>query len=277
MAAVPADKREWLRKSNLRGTLDVDGSITSPVPSTEETALDLAVTLHDGKLQLPGAKLPLDGVSAKGRMTADGMTLTAFAGKFEKADLSGTATVRWTKQSPSATAAVRVTGLAIDDALLSSLPDDTRRQVASLRAQGTLDADLDYASADKLDYRLALRPHDVEMTPGFFPVTFKQVRGEVIVQPGSVRFVDMSAANGKAMTTVNGNIDRATSVARLSLGGRDWTIDDETSRALPSGLRQFVDSLRLRGGLAFDCPSLKIGLAADEPKTGPTENARERP
>ena len=275
LMALPEQKRGWLRDVGLAGRLDVDGMITSPSITTEDTALDLAVKLKDGTMHPGETKVPLTNVSATGRMTADGMTLSDFSAKFEQANVQGTGTIRWEKDEPSATAAIRATGVAVDDALLTALPPSARKQVASLSAKGTFDADLDYAAAAATDYRLALHPHDIEMTPDFFPVTLKQVRGEIVIEPQRVRLIDLSAMREKALVTATGTIDRKTGDARLALAGRDWAIDDAVRKALPSGMRQLIDSIHLTGGIAFDCPTLQLSLPSDAADVSPAPTAND--
>jgi len=259
--ALPEQKRGWLKNSGLAGNLDVSGTITTPNPTTEDTALDLAVSINNATLKPLATKVPLTDVKATGRMTISGMTLTSFSGKFENAALQGTGTMRWEKDSPSATAAVRATGVAVDDALLGMLPESARKQVQSLAAKGTFDADLDYAAADKTDFRLAVHPKQIEMKPDFFPVTLTQVRGDVIIDPDRVRLVDLSAVHKSAQLVASGTIEQKNGAARLQLAGRNWTLDDSVRKALPSGLREFVNSTHLTGGLAFDVPSLQMSLA----------------
>lgn len=271
LAALPEQKRNWLRSVGLGGKLDVDGTITGPTVTTDQTALDLAVTLRQGTMHPKGTTVPLTDVHAAGRMTAVGMTLTALAGKFENAAVQGTGTVRWDKDAPSATAAVRATNVAIDDALLAVLPDATRRKVAAFQAKGVIDADLDYAAAETTDYRLALHPRYIDFTPDFFPVAMKNVHGDIIIEPQRVRLIDITATRDKAVLVASGTIDRTSGQARLSLAGRDWQLDDAVRHALPAGVHDFVDSIRLTGGIAFDCPALQMYLAPDAP--GPATRA----
>ena len=155
--ALPADRREWMQKAGLKGTIDIDGRVWHPTPAEAATlppspdgsplshAYD--ITLRDGSIW------PIDGgsviseVAAKLHLQPDRMIITDFRGHRGEGELTGHGEVSWPENKPAVFFSGTASKLQLDPTLYKVLPAVAQKAWDSVKPEGVVDLDINYRGA----------------------------------------------------------------------------------------------------------------------------------
>ncbi len=100
---------------------------------------------------------------------------------------------------------------------------------------------------------VVIKPRDLAVTFRPVPYPLEQVAGTIRIDGGRVRLQDVSARHGDAKLTLAGTGTLgARSAWDLKLSAQDVPSDDLLRRALPKGVSELIDSLKLKGRLGFE-------------------------
>ncbi len=257
LAALPEPKRQFIQKLNLTGLVDVDGKIVPDGPDSDEATVNMTVKLSGGAAELVDKTLHVTDVAAEMRVAGSKASITSLTANRGDATIEGQATFDWTNESnPQVTAGAKVRSLALDEALIASLPDRARTAVEALRPKGVVDLDIAYAGGD--GYRLTLRPQSLVINPTAVPLGMRDVRGEITFDRQRVSLKDITAKVGDAMLHASGIIQPDTGAANVTLAGRELQVTDDLLQAFPEVVRRAAKGAELRGTVSFDVTRLNV-------------------
>ncbi|MBC7785045.1 MAG: AsmA-like C-terminal domain-containing protein [Burkholderiales bacterium] len=262
IAALPEQKRKWLKKVQLSGDIDLDGRIHCPDPETDETTLNAALQVRRGALRLAGGQVELTDLQADARISPTALTLTSASARHGDATIEANAAFDLTGDEPDGSVSSRVRGLKIDQKLIAALPEKTRTAITSLQPEGTVDLDIDYSGASPDGMRLVLRPRELSFKPVAFPLKLTKARGEVVADARGVVLKDFVVQADAALLRASGYIDPKTGRTDLAIAGRELKVTDELRKALPPVVQRMFQSVDLKGTIAFDLTRLAVQPAA---------------
>lgn len=281
--AMPAQQREWLRKVQLRGKLNVDGRIyleklagdwtVDPrrdplLVTSSEVGFDLAMSLSEGRMWRVGEVDAITDVTAEARLTRTRLELKDARGKRGEAEMTGSGSVAWPKDSPSYSLNVDVLGLRVDDELRQILGAKAADLFARLRPEGQTDLHIAYSGGIAEDdddgnrdpwqtYKVTLRPRGLSVEPASFPWRVDRIFGEVEATPQRILFKDVSGWHDQTKVMLGGAGPGTEQKGwTLKLATTDIVVDDAFKRALPGALAELFRGLEYTGKLSLDVPTL---------------------
>jgi len=164
LAALPADCAEWIRKTGVKGLLDVDGTLRAPTveiqhpgqadplpstqPSTAGLDYDFAIALHDASVRPQNGNYLVSDVAGRMHLTRDRLDLLTVQGRHGQGRLSAQGSVTWIDDKPRLTFTASGQNLLLEPSLYALLPPAARDAWDELQPVGTLDAEVSYAPPD---------------------------------------------------------------------------------------------------------------------------------
>ena len=155
LAALPGERRDWLKHVGLSGKLDIDGRImdgpAGPPPSSAGVGsprlqYDLSLALRDGAVWPGDGTFAVNGLAGKLRLTADRLEVHELRGRRGATELVGGGLLDWSRAAarPRLRFDLSAQALALDPPLYALLPAPARRAWDEVQPEGTLDADIHY-------------------------------------------------------------------------------------------------------------------------------------
>ena len=172
LAALPEEPRAWVRRTGVRGRLDVDGRLAppkrrpSPAPTTGPSPttapapapsldFDLNIALRDGSARPEDGKFEITDLTGRMHLTPDGLELTGVRGRRGDGEISGGGTVAWAGGKATLALALSARNLLAEPALYALLPVDAKKAWDEVQPVGTADADVTYAGSPSDDAKAA--------------------------------------------------------------------------------------------------------------------------
>jgi hypothetical protein len=283
LAAISPDRREWLEKLGVTGKLDVDGKIflkpgssTQPVATTQSSEVEVALDMkvHDAASWPRDSTFAVSDLSGKLRLADGRITFTDFKGKRGEATLAASGRVLWAEHRPDLSVTASAKNLLLEPALYQLLPKDAQAGWDSVHPEGTVDVEMQFGddarkrdgspsptTAPSLPYHLALTPNKLAATLKELPYKLTDLSGTIVVTPEGTTIENVMGKHKGASiaisgTGTNGGPEGAHGGWNLKLIGRDVPVDDDLRKALPASLSALLQSMSLRGKLAFDFQKL---------------------
>lgn len=294
IAAMPEDRREWLRRLGVSGLLELSGSVTGG-----DAHYDLGLKLTDGRLTppavspieaAPGGSAPpaweatnLQGVF---RVTPESFTIERATADRLGVPIRAGGEVTWgpggSGHDGSGDGSVRVrldvtsAGLPLDEALRGLLPSEARDGWDAIRPEGNADVNIALRPSEPL--RLDIVPRGGAMTPAVLPVKLTDVHGRVLIEGEKVTVPGLRARRGDSEISLHGTGSTSPEGRwDMAVSARDVQLDPELRSALPEIVRTTVDALGLEGHGDIEIrritlappPSLAMAAAATMPSETP--------
>ncbi len=289
--ALPADRREWMQKAGLKGTIDIDGRVWHPTateaatlpPSPDNSPLTHAydITLRDGSIWPVDGGSIVSAVAAKLHLLPDRMVITDFRGHRGDGELTGHGEVSWPQNKPAMFFSGTASKLTLDSTLYKVLPAVAQRAWDSVKPEGVVDLDLSYRGA-VVDDSAAMTNGPVAaqasasgaVTPATMPATTKPSIPDIdlIIHPRSlavtVQAVPYRLENVTGTMRVKGNRVALTDVAAkhgaatVHVSGMGMVADQSQWDLRLSGNNVIIDNdfrKALPPSLMGLCDSLKVG------------------
>ena len=154
-----------------------------------------------------------------------------------------------------------------------------------MRPEGTVDLTLSYASnvgatqvpplheqsatqSSPGHLRLVIQPRELAATLKAVPYRLDKVKGTVTLDGEAITLADLSAIHGDARVRLSGTgSTRPNTPWDLKLAADDMPVDADFARAVPEGLADLVESIKLAGKVSFDFSKLIV-------RTKPSDAAR---
>jgi hypothetical protein len=297
LAALPEDRRGWLQKVGLTGTLDIDGRVWRPGPggsadlARSESGSELThafdLTLHHGTIWPMEGTFAISNLGGKLRLLPDRMIINEMTGKRGAADLAGRGEVSWPQNKPSVFFSGTASKLQLDNTLYRILPAGAKSAWDAVKPEGVVDLDLSYNGAVGVDssattiastsptvqastLQATTKPspvHDIDLiihpvklaaTVQAMPYRLDDITGTIRLSGGKVTLTDLAGKHDAATVHVAGSGSMERTDWNLRLSGDNVRVDDAFRKALPGGLASLVDSLKLKGTIGFEFPKLDI-------------------
>jgi len=294
--ALPADRRAWIEKLGLGGTIDVDGTISAPTTVSDRPAspadlnLDLGIEWHGGTLAPFGGPTAATDLSGSLRLAAQKFLLRDVKGKRGDSDLSAHGSITWPGGQPEINISASASNLELDKSLYALLPEPAQKGWDAVHPVGSADVTVDYtgsaAGADELaidsGYAISITPRNLSATVDAAPYRLDDITGALNISPDQVTLRNISARHGGATVNVSGTGNFSASSTSgssrtpaatwdLRLAGQQMLVDDDLRHAVPTALAKFLQSLEMKGKIAFDFSKLTISPAS--PATQPVPHS----
>lgn|GEM_PF-2912633 len=171
-------------------------------------------------------------------------------------------------------ATMQIRGVELNDAVKSRLPESLRRTIQNLGITGLCDLDAKVIQdGDAWERQIDLRLKKATVTAKWFPVTVRDVEGELHLARGVVKFDALGKYAGqpvKAYGTITN--PGARQQADFVIRSNNLPIDDESLAACPPQVMKAIEALRLKGRYDF---LLRINrLAGENSKYEPELNIK---
>jgi hypothetical protein len=251
------------------------GDAPSSSSSNDDIAVALDMRVHDGGLWPRDTTFSVSDVSGKVRLSDGQVTLADFKGKRGDGTLSGGGSVLWKDGKPELSVAGSAKDLLMEHALYELLPKDAQAAWDAVQPQGTVDLAVQYrglavvpstqpstttaaAPTTRRSYHLTLTPNKLAATLKALPYKLTDLTGSIECTPdGSTLHNIMGKHNGSTIAiSGSGTSAPAATQWKVQLMGRNVPVDDDLRKALPPALSGLLDSMKLKGTLAFDFTKL---------------------
>jgi hypothetical protein len=166
LAALPEDRRKWIERIGIDGTLDIDGRVfrkpadvvakmssspatTQPVSLASLIEQDFQITLRNGTAWPGEGTFAIADLAGQMRLTSDRLVLSDFKGRRGDANLAGRGTITWSAAParPLIALSAQASNLVLDSALYRALPAVAKDAWDQVRPEGTVDVDLSYSGS----------------------------------------------------------------------------------------------------------------------------------
>jgi hypothetical protein len=300
--ALPQLQREWVQKLGIGGIVDVDGMITPPTPTDAPVHnpspidLDLRINWRDGTLAPFGGSLAATDLAGSLHLVSQTLELRDITGKRGDSPITAHGSINWSTDQPQINISATAANLQLDPELYAVLPDAAKRGWDAVHPVGTADVTVDYtgiapsadapapnAPAPDNGYAISITPRNLSATVDQAPYRLDNLTGTVNISPDQVVLNDISGQHGGATVHISGTgtlnptspADTANTQPTaapgptwdLKLAAENMLVDDDLRRAVPAALANFLQSLELKGKLAFAFSKLLI--TAPPPTTQP--------
>ncbi len=271
--------------------------------SPTDLVLDLGIDWHNGTIAPFGGPVAASDLSGSLSLASEMLTIRDVHGKRGDADLSAHGSVNWSTQEPQITLSAKAENLALDKSLYNLLPEPAKKGWDAVHPIGSADVTVDYtgtppaagdagdasaagSSAGDNSYAISITPKKLSALVDAAPYRLDNITGTVNLSPDQVTLQGITAHHGGATVYVSGtgNLSAATSPGSnqtpmswpstsplyswdLRLAGDHMMVDDDLRRAVPAALANFLESLKLKGTVAFNFSKLLI--APPPPATQP--------
>lgn len=286
--ALPETHRAWMKRLGLQGTIDLDGTVTTPtklVPGEPSPTFKFAVRLRDSAIWPDQSTFVIDRVNGEFDLEPERMTIHDLRGRRDAAEVSLRGSVVWPQNRPALDLTARATNLPLDGALYQILPAAATVGWDAVKPEGTVDAVVEFRGGVggtddddgirdhplRPDYRIELIPRRMAVTPSVFPVAFSDITGRVVITPQRVEMKDIIARRGEARVTFDGIGQLETGVWDFKIGALQLAVNEEIAAALPKSLGELVSSAKLAGtfDISFDKLQIKTAQSTTRPAGEP--------
>jgi hypothetical protein len=290
LAALPADRREWLTKAGLTGALDIDGRVWRPGPNADpaiahseagsEMTHAFDIVLKNGTIWPTEGTFAVSNLLGHLRLLPDRLTINDMTGKRGVGDLSGRGEVSWPQNKPNIFFSGTATKLALDRTLYNILPAGAQTAWDAVKPEGVVDLDLSYRGAVGVmaptqptigstgdspspsgtspvrNLDLIIHPVKLAATVQAVPYRLDDITGTVRLSSGKVQLTDLVGKHGDGTIRISGSGAADKTDWDLRLSAEKIKVDDAFRKALPGGLASVVEGLKLNGMIGFEFPKL---------------------
>jgi len=262
LAALPPRSADIVRSLRGQGTFDFVFRHDRGPEQSQGHSNSLDIRLTHGSLCYAGFPYPLSNVTGsirmeQGRWTIRGLTGTNDTGVVQcsgglepRADGGGELTLQLTGR-----------GVVLEQELRDALPTGMRRIWNDVDPRGTAE----FSATVRHDVRsrrttveLEAMPQGdtVSIEPAWFPYRLERLRGRLVWREGRLRFEQIRGVHARTTVATDGSCrftpDGGWHVSFERLSADRFRADHDLLQALPAGLQQAVEGVRLRGLLSLD-------------------------
>ena len=278
-------------KLDVDGKIVLKSSLAPPntkPPTTQSADVSVVMDLkvHEGALWPRGTTYAISDVNGKLRLTDGQISFSDFKGKRGEGTIFAGGNVIWGTHSPELSLTASAKNLLLESALFQMLPKDAQSGWNAVHPEGTVDVALEYGRGiagvttrpaalmsttqptiqptSQPTYRVALNPNHLTATLQELPYKLTDLSGAIVITPDQVVLENVIGRHNGASIAFSGtglsdgglNGDPAKTGWNLNMLGRDVPVDDDLRKALPLSFSQLLESMKLRGKLAFDFQKL---------------------
>ncbi len=258
----------------------------TPIAQAGDVSVVMDLKVHEGALLPQGTTYAITDVNGKLRLTDGQISFRDFKGKRGDGTIFAGGNVIWGAHSPELSLTASAKNLLLESPLYAMLPKDAQSGWNAVHPEGTVDVALEYGRgkigaatqpavvhptsqptsqpSSSPSYRVKLTPNHLAATLQELPYRLTDLSGAIIVTPEQVALENVIGKHSGASiafsgTGLNGGAnkgDPAKAGWNLKMLGRDVPVDDDLRKALPPSFSQLLESMKLRGKIAFDFQKL---------------------
>jgi len=292
LGAFAPEQRQWLEKLQVNGTIDhLKGRIFRDAwawdrrkpalrpgdeAESDDIDFDLKLSVKDGTIW-PVEGTPLaTNIKADLRLTRSELRIDKATGQRGQAELTAKGLISWPRKGVHLSLNVGAKDLFAGPIIRAILPDDAQQWWDQLRPAGVADVRFAYdgdvsgeegSGGASPHFDLTVRPKSLAVTPVNFPWAMDIDCGELHVTPGKTELKGIVLRHGEAAISLKGDSTGGNGWT-LTLSGRKLRIEDDLRRAVPKGIRDFIDAVKLRGDVSFEVKDLKYQTASQAVASG---------
>ena len=262
LAALPPRSADIVRSLRGQGTFDFLFRHQRGPEQPQGHANSLDIRLTQGSLSYAGFPYPLSNVTGsirmdQGRWIIRGLTGTNDTGIVQcsgglepRPDGGGELTLQLTGR-----------GVVLEKELRDALPAGMRRIWDDVDPRGTAEFSATVrhdVRARRTTVELEAMPQGdtVSIEPSWFPYRLERLRGRLLWRDGRLRFEQIRGVHARTTVATDGSCrftpDGGWHVSFERLSADRFRVDHDLLQALPAGLQQAVEGVRLRGLLSLD-------------------------
>jgi len=256
--ALPPERRAWLEKMGLSGTLDIDGRITEagiagmpPALADDDTTFDLSLKLREGSIWPAQGTFAISKLNGLLRLSPTRLEIIELQGERDASALTASGLIDWPTGEPQFKLSATAKQLALDSPLYQMLPKEAKEAWDAVNPQGTVDLDLSWegkSDGSKPTIAMVLRPQQLSVKPNVFPYRLDDVRGEVRYADDRVTLDALTATHDKTTVQLAGTGAVGNDPAwSLKLSANRVNLDAELLSALPDALSEMFKSMEFKG------------------------------
>jgi hypothetical protein len=262
LAALPPRSADIVRSLRGQGTFGFLFRHQRGPEQPQGYVNSLDIRLTQGSLSYAGFPYPLSNVTGsirmeQGRWTIRGLTGTNDTGVVQctgglepRADGGGELTLQLTGR-----------GVVLEPELRDALPPGMRRIWDDVDPRGTAEFSATVrhdVRARRTTVELEAMPQGdtVSIEPAWFPYRLERLQGRLVWRDGRLRFEQIRGVHARTTVVTDGSCrftpDGGWHVSFERLSADRFRVDHDLLQALPAGLQQAVEGVRLRGLLSLD-------------------------
>lgn len=248
----------WFREFEPNGTADIELGATLLGGTAPELTFDrIRIAATDADVLWRHVAYPLTDVEGTVLVERDGPVSVTLRGRRKDADVGVAIDVARPQRCAAAAVRIDGTGVPVDDALLSAVPEAYRNVVASWRPAGTTDLSImvkrpacEGSSPARWRPEITASLRDVSAKCDAIPVALTGLTGTVRFADDRVEFRQIEGTAVGGLFRADGTMTFAhgePADVRLSLSATDLRFGRVPPAALPPGLRRFALTARPTG------------------------------
>lgn len=267
-AALPAEGRETFEQFELRGAVDVDGTLTIP---DEATGLvhDLVARLHDVRVRYREFPLPIEAITGEIRLRPEGIVISDVVGRHRDATIRAHGQVNRLEDGHTADLKIEAHELVLDAALKETLPPQLQRVWELLEPTGRVSvrSSLHQSTRNgqvRRQHRTEIELAEASLRFRGLPVRLTGVAARAVVTDQRVEIISLRGLAGESRVELSGIIDLGDAGYRGSLNVRteELMLDEDLLKALPSAVAEMARSMNAQGRVAVDFAPMMFDVDA---------------
>jgi len=262
LAAMPPRSADIVRSLRGQGTFDFAFRHQRGPEHPQGYANALDIRLTQGSLSYAGFPYPLSNVTGSIRMDQGRWTIRGLSGTNDSGVVQCTGGLE-----PAADGGGELTlqltgrGVVLEQELRDALPAGMRRIWDDVDPRGTAEFSAVVrhdVKAKRTTVELQAMPQGdtVSIEPSWFPYRLERLRGRLVWRDGQLRFEQIRGVHARTTVATDGSCrftpEGGWHVSFERLSADRFRADHDLLQALPAGLQQAVEGVKLRGLLSLD-------------------------
>ncbi len=262
LAALPPKSADIVRSLRAAGTFDFVFRHDRSPDHANGFANSLGIRLTRCSMAYAGFPYPLGNVSGSIHMDRGDWTIREIVGSNDTGSVRCTGTLRRLSDDDNELVLDLVgTNVVLEKELRDALPPGVRRIWDDVDPRGNAEFTARVRHQTRLhrtevEIFAAPREDTVSIEPVWFPYRLERLHGRLHWKDGLLSFTDVRGAHARTTVSAEGTCrfspEGGWQVSFARLAADRFRADHDVLRALPEGLRQAVEGVRLRGMLSVD-------------------------
>ncbi len=256
IGAMPPPQRDLLNKYRLAGKLNLVCHLRRP-PGAKDFQTDILADCEDLRIAYPLLKQPFERLKGRLRLGSGAFVIERAEGFCGARPVTLTGVHIDNKHPGPISGDIVIKNWAVDDELLSFVPEHIRFIVNDLSPEGTVN--VDYRILPPVNGRQSAPEMKLTILNGEaryrgFPYPVRQIQGRIIINESRVRIEGMVARSGETTFTMPDRTfdTSARDTITIEIAGKRLKLDDTLKAALSEHSQEFWDLFAPKGYINVD-------------------------
>ncbi len=287
-SVLPPEGRDALAQFRPEGLVDLVGTVALS-PEQPGLVYDLRAKLREATLCYEQFPYRLSGVTAEVAIRPDNISVISATGRHGTAEVTATGNIRRRGEDLVANLTLDCRRLALDGDLLAALPGPLKDVWRVLRPSGVVRARTHFHYTLEKGRRRHRHRTEIEAVKASlcfrgFPLPLSSVAASVSATDRRIeihslraRVGDPTSADDQGTIELSGQIDAAPPGTRgnLRIHAQGMTFSEELLTAMPTALRQALESIKPRGGFDLWLDPLRFDFGSSSSSAGGPDDSLE--